>query len=174
MSRYLLRIVAATLFLAPLVWLGSRTEWASPEAPTSAIVIADRASKAEALGHVATAIQERLAQEGGCTVDPRTGIAIGSVDAFAVSLAGYEMQFTAPPSSKDIAAYLQRHEILFSRSKSIFVGAWRDRSSGRHYLDLTEIIADRATALARGRANQQRCIYHLGKRQEVFLVSEAK
>jgi hypothetical protein len=117
---------------------------------------------------LAQELRIRLATEGGCTLDPRTARPVGPLDAFAVSRAEHELRLAALPTVDQIRKYLARHEAVLAGGE-VYVGAWRDDATGAYYLDLTEVITDRATAEARGREQQQRCIYHLATGCEIRL-----
>jgi hypothetical protein len=174
MRRPVYRLAAAALILILLAVFGARAgriAATADRAPPWAAAGPEQ-GHALALYSAAAVIQFHLLHDGGCTVDPRSGAPVGGVDAYAVSLAGYEARFSKTPSRQQIEAYLQRHTDLLAKSRRLFVGAWRDRAGGCCSLDLTELISDKATALARGRDNEQRCIYHLGRRQEIFLTAE--
>ncbi len=80
----------------------------------------------------------------------------------------HELQLTQLPTTDQIEHYLWRHEAVLA-SGALYVGAWRDDATGAYHLDVTELIRDRATAEARGRAQQQRCIYHLATGSEIRL-----
>jgi hypothetical protein len=117
---------------------------------------------------LAREIHSRLVRDGGCTLDPRTAQSVGQVDAYAVSRAGYEMRLAELPTAHEIEQYLASHELTLA-SEGIYVGAWRDDASGAYYLDLSELIRDRALAEASGRAQRQQCIYHLATGSEIRL-----
>jgi hypothetical protein len=118
---------------------------------------------------LAQELHKRLVTQGGCTLDPRTLQPVGPVDAYAVSLEGYESCFDSSPSPDQIAAYLRRHDALLRGGALIYVGAWRDSQTGQCYLDLSELVSDRTVAEHRGRAQRQRCIYHLATGAEIRL-----
>jgi len=124
--------------------------------------------KTLALKGLAATVREQLRLAGGCTLDPRTGRTVGPIDAYAVSLAGYERRFGRLPTDDEIAAYLAAHETAL-RVEGHYVGAWHDTTSGCYFLDLTTLVPDRNDAEAQGRANFQRCICHLTTGQEIFL-----
>ena len=117
---------------------------------------------------LAQEIRSRLASEGGCTLDPRTARPVGAIDAYAVSRANYELRLAELPTAGQIEEYLWRHADVLA-SEHVYVGAWRDDATGACYLDLTELVNDRAAAEARGRAHRQRCIYHLATGSEIRL-----
>jgi hypothetical protein len=117
---------------------------------------------------LAREIHKTLIADGGCTIDPHTARPDGPLDAYAVSRSGYEMRLAEPPTIEQILRYLRQHQALLAHER-IYVGAWRDAATGAHYLDLTELIEDRALAEARGRAHGQRCIYHLATGSEIRL-----
>jgi hypothetical protein len=117
---------------------------------------------------LAQEIRSRLASEGGCTLDPRTARPVGAIDAYAVSRAEYELRLAELPTTGQIEEYLGRHADVLA-SEHVYVGAWRDDATGAHYLDISELVRDRATAEARGRAERQRCIYHLATGSEIRL-----
>lgn len=122
---------------------------------------------------VATAALSLLRSEGGFTVDPRTGRPVGSVDAWAVSIAGAEERYRSLPSLETLSKYLERHSSRFSGSPDLYFGGWRDNLSGEWILDVTCLIADRRQAEAVGRRNRQRCIFHLARQEEAWLPAEA-
>jgi hypothetical protein len=117
---------------------------------------------------LAQEIRSRLAAEGGCTLDPRTAEPVGAIDAYAVSRADHELRLASLPTTEEIEAYLRRHAAVLATER-VYVGAWRDEANGAYYLDLTELVSDRAAAEARGRAERQRCIYHLATGSEIRL-----
>jgi len=120
---------------------------------------------AAALGHLLT--------EGGFTIDPRTGRPIGSVDAWAVSIAGAEERHRSLPSLETLSRYLERHASRFAGSPDLYFGGWRDNLSGEWVLDVTCLIPDRRQAEVVGRRNRQRCIFHLARQEEAWLPVES-
>jgi hypothetical protein len=118
---------------------------------------------------LATELRDRLVNQSGCTLDPRTAQPVGQVNAYAVSLDGYESRFDDLPSLDEIAEYLRRHDAVLRNRSAVYVGAWRERQTGACYLDLSELVTDRAAAESRGRAQRQRCIYHLATGAEIRL-----
>jgi hypothetical protein len=117
---------------------------------------------------LAQQIRSHLVSEEGCTLDPRTGRPVGPINAYAVSREGYELRLAELPRTGQIEEYLRRHDAVLS-SEPVYVGAWHDRATGAYYLDLSELVADRALAEARGRAHGQQCIYHLATGSEIRL-----
>jgi hypothetical protein len=172
MRKTLSRFTVAALLLISLVLIGARGQWIltfAGSAATTAVAPVDSADSLQ-LRQVAATMHERLQQDGGCTVDPRCGQMVGSVDAFAVSIAGHESRFSRLPAPHEIEQYLRIHRATWLGSRHVFAGAWHDSASGDYFLDLSELVRDEPTAIARGRANHQRCIYHLRTGREVFLA----
>jgi hypothetical protein len=158
------------------LWAGSRFDIAPPQADTTQAAIAQAtaisvpaSASPTTTRSLAEEIHDRLNMAGGCTLDPRSGRAVGSVDAYAVSLPGYEARFASCPSVQQIERYLARHAADWAENRAIYVGAWRDDATGQHCLDLSELIGDRTTAERRGRAQLQQCIYHMSTGQEIRL-----
>jgi hypothetical protein len=137
----------------------------STERPLVATSIGQRATTVD----LAHELRQRLLIDGGCTLDPRTAQPVGTIDAYAVSVEGYEARFDDLPSLEQIEDYLRRHSDVLCSEQAIHVGAWRDSRSGECYLDLSELVTGRAAAEHRGRARRQRCIYHLATGTEIRL-----
>lgn len=116
---------------------------------------------------VATAALRLLITEDGFTVHPRRGNPVGAVDAWAVSLAGAEQRFRSLPTVEELRAYLDRHAPHFR--PEVYFGGWHDREAGEWVLDLTRLIPERRRAEHFGHRNLQRCIFHLGRKEEVRL-----
>jgi hypothetical protein len=95
----------------------------------------------------------------GCTVSPRTASALGPIDAWAASLAGYEKRHASLTAELVRAYVLHWRRILFGPEPT-YLGVWRD-DNGQYCLDLTRLFPDAVSAIAFGRRNGQHAVTHL-------------
>ena len=68
-----------------------------------------------------------------------------------------------------VKAFLQRNRDVLANGHA--VGTWADGQC--HYLDIVRLVGDLTEALALGRANGQRAIYHLGTGETVYTAETA-
>lgn len=98
----------------------------------------------------------------GFTIDTQCGelLPVGSMDGFAVSLAGKGDFFPRMPGGQDIRKYLRRHGHLFAAKKPPrhFFGGWVQ--DGFH-LDITVIAPTLREAMDVAIREKQRCVFDL-------------
>lgn len=115
-----------------------------------------------------------LGNPDGFTIDPRDRECPKSGFAVAVEK---EKEFVIPGifNHADIvelvSRYVRANAIHISLNDGLMVGGWRDSETGNYVLDLVMVLpADkRDEAVALGMANNQKAIYSLHDKEEIFL-----
>lgn len=107
------------------------------------------------------AIARALLAGAGATVDAMGRPYAGT--GFLVSLAGTETVCTPDPGQ--VAAWVAA--TLPRLTDGVYLGAWRH--DGRVYLDLSEVIPDRETALRVARERAQLAVWDATNEREVLL-----
>ena len=102
------------------------------------------------------------AYEKGATFDPRTlGFPAFTKETFAVSLRRHQQKFDHVPTVDEVtrwAAKRGRHVILCAEGK--YVGYWPDDKGKARYLDISELIHSRDSAVKLAQRRFQKAIYH--------------
>lgn len=116
---------------------------------------------AKALAH-AIAHQVIPSNPDGFTFNPRLNqcLALGpntNPDLYVVSLHAHEERMADTPTERDLFRWiLGRLDLL--RLENHYIGGWFHE--GYFYLDISVLIRGEAAAMAFGRANQQKAIFH--------------
>lgn len=116
-----------------------------------------------------------LRRQGGATLPLNLRIVPSDLNAFAVSLAGYNRPFEGLPSWQQVAAWIRKNwSTLLLPDESIddelrirYIGAWHE--SGHSELDITVIIREEAMARRIAYDNGQRAIYHFASRRAIYV-----
>lgn len=102
----------------------------------------------------------RVRDEGGFTVDPRTGAPPST--GFAVNTGGDAVVVPAAGfGAGTIAAFLRERPALLDAESTTLLGAWYHRGSDRVVLSTVERVADRDRAVRLGAARGQADVYDL-------------
>jgi hypothetical protein len=112
---------------------------------------------------IAEAVGRAIAEDDGCTVDPRTAEVVQPIDAWCVGIAGTEETHEERPSVESIARYVESHAAALDK-RGRRQGAWFDAERGVWCLEISVVIRDLARALALAATQSQRRIYNLETR----------
>jgi hypothetical protein len=111
----------------------------------------------------------RLREDGGFTVDPRTGTVPGS--GFAVNCGAGVLVVPAPTFVDDgagiLAGFVRARPELLDAGSSLLLGGWHHRASDRVVLSPVDHVGDRDEAVALGVARGQTDVYDLGEGRTV-------
>jgi hypothetical protein len=115
--------------------------------------------------HGAPRLVCRLHDDGGFTVDPRTGTTPTS--GFAVNTGTGALvvpgpAFFVPDGAGVLADFVRRHPDLLDPRSAVLLGGWYHRGSDRVVLSRVDHVVDRTEAVARGAARRQTDVYDLG------------
>ncbi|MDX8028812.1 hypothetical protein SK803_01255 [Lentzea sp. BCCO 10_0856] len=109
--------------------------------------------------HLASLAAALSVPDGGFTIDPATGAAVG--DGYAVSVDPfYERTHDRPITARDLAAYLTTAQRALRLPRRV-LGGWRDPESGRVHLDVSVVVPTLAEALELGRSAGQIAVFDL-------------
>lgn len=107
-------------------------------------------------------IADILTKNGGFTMNPFSGIAPTQGWAFSPSKST-ERVFDFMPTAMDLQQYIVEHAAEL-RKPGMFLGGWRDETSGKVYIDISKVFDDKARAAAekQARAAGQLAMFNLG------------
>lgn len=89
---------------------------------------------------------------------------------YMVSLQGHEEILTEEQfqqTSVNFSDYIERKERLLESISNLYVGVWYNK--GNYYLDLSENIADKETAIRLGIRREQKAIWDIVEQEEITL-----
>ncbi len=115
----------------------------------------------------------RLQSEGACLMSILTTSKVPiEIDAYAVSLVGFERPFRRRPEWRQIRDWLNDHwEQLEADVKHELrtpcMGGWHDAKSGNFVLDASVLTADKEEAIQVAQEQQQVSIYHLATKRVI-------
>lgn len=112
-------------------------------------------------------VSEGVWASGGATVSIVTGVRPPTT-GYGVSLAGFEHVSEKRAVGRKVAAYADKHAAVLAKPNH-YLGAWVDRESGKLYLDITEVFAERVPAIRAGIARQQLAIWDYSDGEEIRL-----
>lgn len=118
----------------------------------------------ENLARVAAGLAKRVQDKGGFTFDPHTGKFVAK--GFAVALgksANVEPFVVSELTPETIGDFLTKNQHFFAENPEVKIGAWKDDASGKIYLEPSQVVPDRKTAVALGRERQELAVGDLGK-----------
>ena len=96
---------------------------------------------------------------GGSSIT-RAGENLSGRPGYAVStVKNAEQVLDHPPTAAEISAYLKQNRKALAENPDLFVGTWEDQ--GKHYLDLSQHVPNRETAVQLGRQHKQKAIHNL-------------
>lgn len=118
-------------------------------------------------GDVAQSLASQAAGAGGFTYQPTSGEVPGT--GFMVSDPAYEfaMRTGAPLTKQVVSNYASKYGKVFSQDPNAYLGAWQD--ANKWYLDISNLMKDRAEALIAGAARHQRAIYDLAAHESISI-----
>lgn len=121
--------------------------------------------------YAAQDVSEGVWTSGGATVSIVAGVRPPTT-GYGVSLAGFEHVSEKRAVARKVAAYAERHRDILARPNH-YLGAWVDRESGKLFLDVTEVFAERVPAIRAGLARKQLAIWDYSDGEEIRLDSPA-
>jgi hypothetical protein len=120
---------------------------------------------------LATNVLRDLLAFGGSTQSAVPGVP-GVTSGYGVSLPGHERRIPVRTAyrglAEDIKQYAELKRFHLARP-GIYLGAWID--DGIVYLDLTEVVHDRATAERLGYDRDQLAVWDFAKSEEIRMVT---
>jgi hypothetical protein len=118
---------------------------------------------------------------GGATLNPQTGAAViaGETEAYAVALGpqyeatiGPDEFFAGAQAQADILTdYAARYADELARP-GIYLGVYYSEATGLVYLDLAEIVRDRAAAIRLGTLRAQESVFAFHTFETIYLDTE--
>ncbi len=115
----------------------------------------------------AESLIQSIHDTGGFTYDPRTGglVKVGTVKGVAVAvphteqIVGLGAQVNREEFIGGVADVIQKHGEAMANGA--FLGGWFSEERGAYMVELTELIPDRAKAIALGKARNQEGVFDL-------------
>jgi GNAT superfamily N-acetyltransferase len=112
------------------------------------------------IGDELAKLVSHIAEKGGITKDMKTGAMPTS--GYAVSVQkGLETKTPGQPTGHDIQNFMQTNQGPLSQPNEHF-GVWKNPETGEHFMDVSHVEPDFATAVQKAKANNQLAIYDLG------------
>lgn len=137
--------------------------------PSTASRLGRQAFQQVQIGALAKLMRSLLRRDGGATLSVVTWRPINpGLDAYAVSVSGYERKFETLPIWKEIAAWIEQHwETLQLPEYQIdddlhirHIGGWYEQTTNTWILDVSVVITGKQKAIAVARKNNQKAIYN--------------
>ena len=104
-------------------------------------------------------------KNGGSTFTPE-GRNLTGADKYSVGAYPDRTQQLDNLTPETLKAFKDQNADLLNQPDHA-VGTWKDNDTGKHVLDVAKLYGDRETAVAAGKAANQKAIYHLGGEGEI-------
>ena len=89
---------------------------------------------------------------------------------FACAISGHETVYSMDNVSElDIMEYIASKRELTSKNSNLCFGSWLDAETNKLYLDLSEVLDDKKTALKKAYKREQLAIFNLNTFESVYL-----
>ena len=89
---------------------------------------------------------------------------------FACAISGHETVYNMDTVSElDIVEYIASKRELASKNSNLCFGSWLDTETNKLYLDLSEVLDDKKTALKKAYKRNQLAIFDLNTFESVYL-----
>ena len=108
-----------------------------------------------------------------CSVNLADGFSVNGagsapVVGYMVSLPDCERTFAGLPKLWQVVKYVEDYKTHL-HNPCLYVGAWLDAETGTFYLDISENVQDKETALQLGRERKQLAIFDLSTFDSIYL-----
>jgi len=120
---------------------------------------------ARLLAKYAPETEKSITSTGGATLG-REGL---KNQGYAVSThKARQLILDNPPTAEDLAGFVHQNDDAFASDPQAHVGVWHNvDGDGKHYLDVSHVEPDFATAVKKAQANDQLAIFDLANKQEI-------
>ena len=89
---------------------------------------------------------------------------------FACAISGHETVYNMDNVSElDIVEYIASKRELASKNSNLCFGSWLDTDTNKLYLDLSEVLDDKKTALKKAYKRNQLAVFDLNTFESIYL-----
>lgn len=114
----------------------------------------------------------KILKNGGFTLQ---GLTLKDVSkGYACAISGHEEVIDLKDlNDEKITAYMEAKKQLIEKNKNLCFGAWHDTNTDKVYLDLSEVLNDKKTALKKAYKREQLAIFDLNTFESIYLKNDS-